>query len=609
MLCAARSADCGSLSVADSCGQARQCTCGRCTGTEQCEQLRCREPRHCTPGGWCFVHPLPQGNTLQALAADSSGTWLVGRQGTIVQLRDNQLVRRSCGTDHYRAIVPAPAGGFFVGGGAGSVQWVQESGCTALPLPTSGSILGLWRPPTSTGAWAVTSTGEVLRFLSGTWTKHSQFPGVALASISGSSEDDVWVVGIRMSPSLAPVAYRLSAGTFVETPIPTGLTSLHSVWASSPDDAWAGGQQLVHWDGASWKVVSAPIDLGREVVVSISGSSPSRVFAGFESGKVLRYDGKSWSEMAGSTERPVYSVQAILAAPERTLLCGEGGVIEQVSDSRLVPLFPRAIRPRAPLWGVASDHQPHERTFVVGSQVLASWKDDELQLEAPPVSDLFALWADPSSGEVLAVGTTGTMLHYAADRWTQRTTGVSATLFAVWGSCARDAWVAGASGTLAHWDGERLGPKAWSGTTTLHSLSGTAPSNVWAVGARGLALRFDGRAWTEVPTGEQADLNAALALGPADVWVGGRGALRHFDGRTWTPAALAMAGVEVVGLCAGGGSVWAVGTAGFVAELRESQWTRHDVGSDATVSSCHVDSTNSVWLVAEQGIVLRREAQ
>ncbi|MCX5742241.1 MAG: hypothetical protein NT062_07075 [Proteobacteria bacterium] len=63
-----------------------------------------------------------------------------------------------------------------------------------------------------------------------------------------------------------------------------------AIWGSSATDIWAGGDDLVHFDGTTWTAVPTPPLHAR--LQWIWGSGPSSVFAG--GGDLLHFDGTTW---------------------------------------------------------------------------------------------------------------------------------------------------------------------------------------------------------------------------------------------------------------------------------------------------------------------------
>lgn len=73
--------------VTDGCGELLDCQ-KRCQAPLECgvrEPNRCAVPSLCTPEGWCWEHPLPQGHTLSAAwRLDARHQWFVGESRTVL---------------------------------------------------------------------------------------------------------------------------------------------------------------------------------------------------------------------------------------------------------------------------------------------------------------------------------------------------------------------------------------------------------------------------------------------------------------------------------------------------------------------------------------------
>lgn len=90
--------------VNDGCGVEQDCR-RDCPAPQECgvkDANRCAIPSLCTPEGWCWENPLPQGFTIAAsLRVDARHTWFVG---------ENRLVLFSDGERSYLQEPPAPPG-------------------------------------------------------------------------------------------------------------------------------------------------------------------------------------------------------------------------------------------------------------------------------------------------------------------------------------------------------------------------------------------------------------------------------------------------------------------------------------------------------------------
>jgi hypothetical protein len=74
---------------------------------------------------------------------------------------------------------------------------------------------------------------------------------------------------------------------------------LFSVWGSSADAVWAGGDQgtALYFNGSFWQSRPTPPEATTQRILSIHGSGSDNVFA-LADGKLIRYDGAQWSFVA-----------------------------------------------------------------------------------------------------------------------------------------------------------------------------------------------------------------------------------------------------------------------------------------------------------------------
>jgi hypothetical protein len=113
----------------------------------------------------------------------------------------------------------------------------------------------------------------------------------SLASISGSSPDDVWAVGFRMTAD-PQVWHTLiehwdgTSWTVTSNPDPPhpGTAMFHAVTARAHNDAWAVGWYgegpatalIEHWDGTDWSISASS---GRFALSGVSASAPDDAWA------------------------------------------------------------------------------------------------------------------------------------------------------------------------------------------------------------------------------------------------------------------------------------------------------------------------------------------
>jgi hypothetical protein len=89
--------------------------------------------------------------------------------------------------------------------------------------------------------------------------------GATLDAVAAVTTDDVWAVGWDARDG-AP-ALHWDGGDWTRSKLPDNLDGLDAVVAVSPRDVWAVGwfesiPEVLHWDGARWRLFPAGGDNG-----------------------------------------------------------------------------------------------------------------------------------------------------------------------------------------------------------------------------------------------------------------------------------------------------------------------------------------------------------
>ena len=186
---------------------------------------------------------------------------------------------------------------------------------------------------------------------------------------------------------------------------------------------------------------------------SVWGSSGSDVFAVGDSGRILHYNGSTWSAMTSWTTNNFYGVW------------GSSG-----SDAFAVGDEGRILHYNGSDWSA-----------------IISWSRNNLR----------GVWGS-SASDVFAVGWNGTILHYNGVTWFPMTSGTTTNLISVWGNSASDVFAVGVLGTILHYDGNKWSSVSSGITSSLRSVWGSSGSDVFAVGNSGTILNYNGIAWSTV---------------------------------------------------------------------------------------------------------------
>ena len=139
-----------------------------------------------------------------------------------------------------------------------------------------------------------------------------------LNAISAVAPDDVWAVGVDGQFRGRPVVMHWNGRAWKRTATPRvrGDARLNGIAAMSSSDVWAvgwdqNGALVMHWNGRAWSLVDLPSFVGPPPFVgsntslsAVDGSSPHDVWAvggvggeNFGASFSLHWDGRSWKQM------------------------------------------------------------------------------------------------------------------------------------------------------------------------------------------------------------------------------------------------------------------------------------------------------------------------
>lgn len=133
-------------------------------------------------------------------------------------------------------------------------------------------------------------------------------PSVAIAqdesfqAIAGNSANDIWVFGTRN-------ALRWNGTAWSPMPLPPNPQggAFIAAWAGAPDNVWVVGERgrVLHWDGASW--TARPVTIGgvnwTNEMVGVAGFAANDVYVAAQSPSsdaapvLARWDGTAWSSV------------------------------------------------------------------------------------------------------------------------------------------------------------------------------------------------------------------------------------------------------------------------------------------------------------------------
>ena len=510
---------------------------------------------------WCWGYPRPIGAKLSRLwGSGPRDVWAVGDLGTIIHFDGERWSRVSSGTtDELVAI-----------GGRGPGD-----------------------------AWAIGKNRTLLRLSGGAW-KSVALPKIdneeLLSDLLVLPNGDAWIVGGMTKTSL--VGEELINLCFVGHHDGTawrfdedeGCGPLGRVWGAAPDNVWADGGDVVHWNGRyltkNPKQKPAPI-VGRHGFAS--GWKLAREWGGGDGGQLKDPRGNAAA---------IGGVRDFWAAgPEDVWAIAANGALAHFDGQRWSqgdePLSLRAVAARAAddVWAVGA---PSTLLHFDGHD-WRSWRLPGSSSNYPIA--VAALAARPSID--VWVLTSGELLHFDGKRWTSvASKPPKRDMFALFARAPEDVWV-GAGIQLLHWNGHAIEtfdldfePRhLWGTERTLWAgdrlhrwdgakmiippdAAGTDGKGFYgtsvAIGSDGLWLVAGSRWLSRVASGKFENikeapqpLQAVWASPSGEIWAAGYGHVTHGKGETWTVERTPGL-AEITAIGGADGLVWMLGREGLL---------------------------------------------
>jgi hypothetical protein len=542
-----------------------------------------RAPTFAECGPWSWANPLPQGNTLKAVAAGRGAAVAVGAAGTVLASRDDggswtlvdtgldEEIRDVVWTGHDFVAVsiwhllssedgsrwdvydPTPlfttlgvawkAAGIELTAAttADDLVFVTGSSGTALRRGADGGwalldVFGIAGGPTLdeaiwTGSlWVKLSGGRILTSPDGwTWTtRFNSFHRLADLAWSGGG---FIVVGTRSGQDVIPISLTSADArtwAFHEVPnLGSGVTLEGVTWDGG---RWVAvgnsGSTATSRDGASWTPGAAGV---ADTLTRIAWTGSALIAIGEHGALLGSSDAVTWSSRRSG---PTDWVFGATASPSGFVAVGRSGAVLTSPDGRSWHRHDTGIAES--LLGVA---WCGDRLLAVGHEGTAAESGDGASWSPVTVPTQASLLAIAGSGPTaVAVGTGGTTLVRAPDgSWTVAASGTGETLYGVaWGD-GRFAAVGGGGTILTSDDGLAWTPRTSGTTDSLYAVTWGTPGWV-AAGSSGTILWSpNGATWTRVSDRAKEAFAAALWDGARYTVASDTGRiLVGADGRTWS---------------------------------------------------------------------------
>lgn len=204
--------------------------------------------------------------------------------------------------------------------------------------------------------------GTILASAGGAWTVESYDFRYVYGAVWGSSECDVYFVGMGVSTDF-PNAQHYDCQAFTPFQIDWGMSELSGISGTASDDIWAVLRQqsynLYHYDGATWTLATAAFM--NQPLHDVWATASGQVYVVGEQGAIYHYDGTQWTdESVAGESRTFYGVWA--AETGEVFVVGAGGAIYMYDGSAWASQSGPAAGDLYDVWGTSATN-----VFAVGS--------------------------------------------------------------------------------------------------------------------------------------------------------------------------------------------------------------------------------------------------
>jgi len=463
--------------------------------------------------------------------------WMVGISGQILHYDGSAWKQSPSGiTSTITRISGITGTDIWVGGQYGQLLHWNGTAWSKATSPTTDDI-GSLSCSSSGDCWILPylynqiSGNTLYRLEGGRWNKHGSTPtAIALYSVRAVSATEVWLAG--------STTFRFDGTSWLNTT--KSLT--HYLMQSVAAHGGSGGKDpigvgiyglIARWDGSTWRTLAsgdgehlqaawtspqgdifivgsrggiARLRNGRLEWIGISGdssnyrsvwgTSSSNVWAVGEYGRIVHFDGTTWSQV-------------------RDLMGGSAETLQTIAGSSAVDIW--VIGDKGGLF-----HYDGSRFTPATSN--------------PGISALSSLWVS-SASDAWVGGSSGALGHWDGSTWTRWPMALaSGNVAALWGSSASDVWAAGGfkfSGADAFL--YRFNGRTWEkqimpmGLSRPQALWGSGPLDIWLTSSYGELLRWNGATWQSVPLGTNSAIIGITGLGKSVYPVGEYGLIMQVD--------------------------------------------------------------------------------
>lgn len=438
-----------------------------------------------------WQNPLPQGNTLNAIASISNQQMIaVGDKGTIIHWNGtNSLIQNQLPPENLHDIFVVSSSEIYVVGDNATflsydgMNWHRELQFSPF------HIYCIWGPG-SEHLFAAGEQASIFMRENEMWHPiyHSDENKHTFYDIWGASKEKVFFVGRDSSQGMI---YEWDGATVTSMSIPECKT-LYCVWGTDENNVYAAGdgRVILHYNGSQWQVMQQYHD--DSCIHDIWGPDNNHIYAvggDLNGGLLLHKNNEKW-------EKEDYSfyhwLNGISGKNNHVMVVGENGSVASRKMSETE--WTQIVNAQGDLKGIWGRHA--NDIFVVGENQFKHYTGNEWQ--AFTLNEWHPLNSVHGDENILfAVGASGTILSYENNQIHYHAIETNIHLKDVWGI----------QGTF-YAVGEQASILVYTGTTwqemihplqgediTFHSIWGVSAKQVYVVGENNHILQYNGSDW------------------------------------------------------------------------------------------------------------------
>lgn len=506
-------------------------------------------------------------NDFAALASDD--VWAVGNNGKIWHYNGSswQLNATISGTNWNDIVMVSSTQGWVVGSG-GLSAYYNGSIWTTFVVDSTADISGVevLRPDS---VWAVGNNGRIWEYDGTSWYLHTNSGGDHLNAITIDSALYMWAVG-NNGYIMQGLGNYIDSGSYVSTVIDSSEAS--STWdyvtwtenlptnsqltvairtgeTATPDGTWSTwsneyvlGDSMAIQNGRYLQyrisltrgdsVIETPTlyDItfiyNAATIEDLYGTdfvSGNDMWAVGDSGKILQYNGTSWSEFVDTGTQSWHSI-SMVDANFGWAVSTNGDVAMYNGTSWLVS----AIVDTAPIYGV--DALSRTEAYAVGGQGKIWFYNGTYWVSTDTGAQQWNAVSMLDDETGWAVGSNGEIAQYDEGTWVTNITLSGSSLQSVFTLSENNAWAVGANGEIWHYNGSTWSLHTDTGNQLWRDISFVDASQGWIVGDMGEIYEWDGSTWDVFSSPTSRDLHGIIATTNGGAIVGGVGQILIMPG-------------------------------------------------------------------------------